>query len=42
LKNIDVFDITKNPPPIIIKVFDEDLIGSDFLGTAVVDLKLMY
>lgn len=41
LEAVPIFKLDNNPPPLVIKVFDKDLIGSDFLGVTVVDLKKM-
>ena len=31
-----------NPPPIIIKAYDSDTIGNEFLGSCVIDFKEWY
>ena len=38
---VPIFKLANHPPPLVIKVFDDDFIGSDFLGVTVVDLKKM-
>lgn len=41
LEDVDIFNMEKQPPPLIIKFFDYDFMGDDYLGGASVDLNQM-
>ena len=42
LDNVPIYKLEGHPPPLSLKVFDDDLIGCDFMGLSIIDLKQMY
>ncbi len=42
MRDVPIFDLERNPPPMTLKIFDKDFMGEDFLGMSLVCLKDMY